>query len=81
MNAVAVSTGDGCASSIAGTTTLRASDAFTRQFDWSLNPATTVRPGERFTYGFGPLTQADIQQFGTSGTYSTRYRFTSAACP
>ena len=82
MHATGVNTGDGCATNVAGTTTIRnqAGD-FTRAYEWALNPATVIRAGARFQYDFGPLSAADLTSFGSAGTYSAAYRFVSTACP
>ncbi len=80
MHATGVNTGDGCAGSIGGTTTITAGASFT--YPWKLSPAVIVRPGERFQYAFGPISRSEVDMLtGASGTYITTFVFVTTACP
>jgi carboxypeptidase family protein len=75
-----VNSGDGCATSISGVTTITGSSGVVLTFPWTLPPATIVRPGERFRYTFGPISRADLTRLGSGNRYTTRADFTSSAC-
>jgi hypothetical protein len=79
LHGTGVNSGDGCASSISGTTTLSAVISLT--LPWKLPASLTVRPGERFQYNFGPMSRADfIALSGANGTYITRFLFITTPC-
>lgn len=81
IRATGVNTGKGCAWNVSGLSTLTGTSGFTLTLSWELNRATIIRPGERFQYVLGPVSQADIARFGSSGTYSTSVSFSSLPCP
>lgn len=77
MHATAVNTGGACAVDISGTTTIRS--VIILSYEWSV-PDPLVKPGASFTYTFGPMTEGEVRQVGTQGTYTTAFRFRSLPC-
>lgn len=77
LHATATNTGDACAADVTGTTTVKSSTA-SFAYDWSYPPL--VKPGESFTYTFGPLVDADALKLGTYATYTTAFRFRTIPC-
>lgn len=81
MAASGVNSGDGCASSVTGMTTLTGANGVVLTYAWSLPASTIIRPGEGFIYNFGPMSRSEAASFGTAqGIYSTRADFVSSGC-
>jgi carboxypeptidase family protein len=81
VTGTAVDTGDGCAGSISGSTTLTGSSGTVFSFAWSLPATLVMRPGERVQYAFGPISRSDVIGLGATGSYVTRFVFVTVACP
>jgi hypothetical protein len=76
FQAEGLNTGDGCASAVHGTATLKKDGAPLVDLVWELEAARVVRPGERFTYA-GPLAETH----GDAATgYATVFEWRPVAC-
>ena len=80
LTATAINSGEGCASAISGDTTVTGSTGLILSFSWSLSPTFVTRPNDQFTYSVGPVTRNELLLFGNSGTYTTKFTFTTVAC-
>jgi hypothetical protein len=78
---VAVNTGTGCATQVAGVTTLTNVEPphLTLELPWSLPATRIIQPGERFEIYMGAMTDAQAFRF-PRGTYTSRFTFVSIAC-
>jgi len=82
MFATAINDGAGCARDVAGVTTIKnaAPPNSTLDFLWTLPASQIVRPGERFEYRVGFMTDAQAFQF-PEGSASTKFSALSVPCP
>lgn len=78
----AINTGDGCATSVGGTTSITStSNGSVADFVWGLSPSTRViLPAERFEYFVVHLSRDQYAQLAAGGSYRTRFTFSAAAC-
>jgi hypothetical protein len=82
MFATAVNGGEGCASRVGGVTTIKnaAPPNLTLDFSWSLPATQIVKPGERFDYRVGFMTDEQAFQF-PEGSAFTKFSGFSVVCP
>lgn len=81
MSAAGTNTGNGCATSVTGVSTITGANGLVLNYPWSLPPSLVIRPGESFRDNFGPLTRNQADALRTGATSTTRADFTSSACP
>ena len=80
LSGIAVNSGDGCASTLTGATTVTSATGSALAFFWTLSPPQTIRPGDRVTYVIGSMTPTQAAAFGAGGSYVTTFAFTSTGC-
>ena len=80
LSGIAVNSGDGCANTLAGSTTVTSTTGTALTFLWTLSPPQTIRPGDRVTYVIGTMTPSQAAAFDAGGSYVTAFAFTSIGC-
>ena len=80
MHGTAADTGDGCAGSISGSTTLTGVSGTVLTFAWSARDTHHAARGAR-PVRFSPISRSDLVAFGASGSYVTRFVFVTIVCP